>query len=92
MDRTEEKLNKLLDLLSMRSYQLLTYTEELELNHLLDDFPEYTPDYFEPIAALTDATMYVHDDQIFQVCQKRSREKSSMTSTPKKTGQPLLEY
>lgn len=63
MDRTEEKLNKLLDLLSMRSYQLLTYTEELELNHLLDDFPEYTPDYFEPIAALTDATMYVHDDQ-----------------------------
>ena len=63
MDRTEEKLNKLLDLLSMRSYQLLTYTEELELNHLLDDFPEYTPDYFEPIAALTDATMYLHDDQ-----------------------------
>ena len=41
MGRTEEKLNKLLDLLSMRSYQLLTYTEELELNHLLDDFPEY---------------------------------------------------
>tara|TARA_B100000965_G_scaffold353062_1_gene328685 strand:- start:85 stop:900 length:816 start_codon:yes stop_codon:yes gene_type:complete len=61
MDKTQEKLNNLLDLLAMRSCQPLSYTEELELNHLLDEFPEYTPDYFEPIAALADSTMFVHD-------------------------------
>jgi len=71
MDRTKEKLGKLLDLLSMRSYQLLTHTEELELNHLLDEFPEYTPNYFEPISAVVDASMYVHDEQNLSACQNR---------------------
>mgnify|MGYP003322905658 CR=1 FL=1 len=59
MDKRQEKLNNLLDLLAMRSCQPLSYTEELELNHLLDEFPEYTPDYFEPITALADSTMYI---------------------------------
>ena len=63
MDKRQEKLNNLLDLLAMRSCQPLSYTEELELNHLLDEFPEYTPDYFEPITALADSTMYIHDQQ-----------------------------
>jgi hypothetical protein len=62
MDKRQEKLNNLLDLLATRSCQPLSYTEELELNHLLDEFPEYTPDYFEPIAALADASFYVNDD------------------------------
>ena len=62
MDKRQEKLNNLLDLLATRSCQPLSYTEELELNHLLDEFPEYTPDYFEPIAALADASLYVNDD------------------------------
>jgi len=54
MDKRQEKLNNLLDLLATRSCQPLSYTEELELNHLLDEFPEYTPDYFEDISALAD--------------------------------------
>ena len=62
MDRTKEKLDKLLDLLAMRSCEPLSHTEELELNHLLDAYPEYTPDHFEPIAALADASFYVNDD------------------------------
>ena len=63
MDKRQEKLNNLLDLLATRACQPLSYTEELELNHLLDEFPEYTPDYFEPIASLADSTMYAHDQQ-----------------------------
>ena len=62
MDRTKEKLDKLLDLLAMRACEPLSHTEELELNHLLDAYPEYTPDHFEPIAALADASFYVNDD------------------------------
>ena len=92
MDRTEEKLNKLLDLLSMRSYQLLTYTEELELNHLLDDFPEYTPDYFEPIAALTDATMYVHDDQDLSGMPETLKRKIIDDFNTEKDGSTCLLY
>ena len=49
MDRTKEKLDNLLDLLAMRSMTPLSHTEEMEMNHLLDEFPEYTPDYFESI-------------------------------------------
>ena len=62
MDRSKEKLDKLLDLLAMRACEPLSHTEELELNHLLDAYPEYTPDHFEPIAALADASFYVNDD------------------------------
>ena len=63
MDRTQEKLDKLLDLLAMRSCQVLSSVDELQLNHLLDDYPEYTPDFFDPIIALTDASIYVHDEE-----------------------------
>jgi len=62
MDRTKEKLEKLLDLLAMRSLSSLSHTDELEMNHLLDEFPEYTPDYFESTAAIADASYYVHDE------------------------------
>ena len=63
----------------LRSCQPLSYTEELELNHLLDEFPEYT-DYFEAIAALADSTMYVHDEQNLSVCRNQQRKKSSRIS------------
>ena len=62
MDRTKEKLENLLDLLAMRSVMPLSHIEELEMNHLLDEFPEYTPDYFEPITAIADASLYMHDE------------------------------
>ena len=38
MDRTKEKLDKLLDLLAMRSMTPLSHTEEMEMNHLYE-FP-----------------------------------------------------
>ena len=62
MDRTKEKLENLLDLLAMRSVMPLSHIEELEMNHLLDEFPEYTPDYFEPITAIANASLYMHDE------------------------------
>ena len=61
MDRTKEKLDKLLDLLAMRSLTPLSHTEEMEMNHLLDEFPEYTPDFFESTVATADASFYMHD-------------------------------
>ena len=61
MDRTKEKLDKLLDLLAMRSMTPLSHTEEMEMNHLLDEFPEYTPDFFESTVAIADASFYMHD-------------------------------
>ena len=75
MDKRQEKLNNLLDLLATRSCQPLSYTEELELNHLLDEFPEYTPDYFEAIAALADSTMYVHDEQNLSSMPESTKKK-----------------
>ena len=30
------------------------------MNHLLDEFPEYTPDFFESTAAIADVT-HMHD-------------------------------
>ena len=75
MDKRQEKLNNLLDLLATRSCQPLSYTEELELNHLLDEFPEYTPDYFEDIAALADSTMYVHDEQNLSSMPESTKKK-----------------
>ena len=75
MDKRQEKLNNLLDLLATRSCQPISYTEELELNHLLDEFPEYTPDYFEDIAALTDSTMYVHDEQNLSSMPESTKKK-----------------
>ena len=80
MDKRQEKLNNLLDLLATRSCQPLSYTEELELNHLLDEFPEYTPDYFEDIAALADSTMYVHDEQNLSSMPESTKKKSSRIS------------
>ena len=61
MDRTKEKLDKLLDLLAMRSLIPLSHTEEMEMNHLLDEFPEYTPDFFESTVSIADASFYMHD-------------------------------
>ena len=61
MDRTKEKLDKLLDLLAMRSMTPLSHTEEMEMNHLLDEFQEYTPDFFESTVAIADASFYMHD-------------------------------
>ena len=62
MDRSKEKLEKLLDLLAMRSLMPLSQTEESEMNYLLDQFPEYTPDYFESTVAIADASLYMHDE------------------------------
>lgn len=91
MDRTQEKLNKLLDLLSMRSCQSLTHIEELELNHLLDEFPEYTPDYFEPITALADASMYAHDEQNLSGMPKALKNKILSNFRPEYTGSSVLQ-
>jgi len=91
MDRTKEKLGKLLDLLSMRSYQLLTHTEELELNHLLDEFPEYTPNYFEPISAVVDASMYVHDEQNLSSMPESLKKKIIADFRSERNGSSVLQ-
>ena len=57
MDRTKEKLDKLLDLCQI--YDSSISYEEMEMNHLLDEFPEYTPDFFGYTVAIADASFCI---------------------------------
>ena len=91
MDKRQEKLNNLLDLLATRSCQSLSYNEELELNHLLDEFPEYTPDYFEDIAALADSTMYVHDEQNLSSMPESTKKKIINNFRSENEGSSILQ-